>query len=828
MTANVPFMITNAMRSQLQAAGYSDPEIDNMTPGQAWNLPVWLEAQGGRFCMVTPWDDKHDSPGKKPIGSGWQDKPLTWAQVKPHVNHGGNIGLICGQHSGGLILLDIDENLPGFISSFPQFEAYPRIERGHPEKGKFIIRLTDEYNGQKKFKKSPQDKHPILEVLATGNQGVIPPSIHPEGGRYEFINPGAEIPTMTPQALATIAAGWQDLQAPAPVDWPPVPDRSASDNGHGPDLREAARAAWPPLKVFEHFGMTSNGTKKEGEFTRILGNGGLFVNNNGLTWALTGSGKGWGGDCFDAWHYCETNGQTGKIPPAEFRPTLLKMATAAGIAMPTAGKRAAAPEPNGWPPEPELTGNLAPGAQAAGPDNLLARCLSRGETGDSELFSALYSDRIKYDWTEKQFYSWQGSCWAPAGPGEVVRLVHTLAEKYLAKGTELVKAGDEKAKPYLSRASHLLALKRINNVLTLAQHQQKIGLTGKEWDISPMILPVKNGLIDLQAGTFRETTPADYIRIFAPVEWRGLNEPAPLWDKTLLEIFSNDPNLVNFARRLIGYMITGLIKEQIVAMFYGSGSNGKSLFVDILAAVLGESFVFPTQAEAIMDTNFRDSNAATPYVYKMRGKRVVLASEGREGQKLNTGLVKQLTGDRQITARPLNGNPVTFDQTHKIILITNHLPNITDGAEDYAIWRRVLPLPFDLQFVEKPAMPNERKINKDLPELLKKEYSGILAWCIRGCLEWQAQGLAAPAKVTNALDRYKEAEDPIAQFLEEQATLDPNGQALLKDIHAKYKIWCIGYNYTPMTEKALSARLKRKFGDPTRKTAGMCFKGFTL
>ena len=781
-------------------------------------VPEWLEAQGGRFCMVTPWDDKHDSPGKKPIGSGWQDRPLTWAQVKPHVvNHGGNVGLICGRHSGGLILLDIDENLPGFLTSFPQFEAYPRIERGHPEKGKFVIRLTGEYTGQKKFKKTPQDR-PHTEILVTGNQGVIPPSIHPEGGRYECINPGAEIPTMTPEALATIAAGWQDLQAPAPVDWPPVPDRTASDNGHGPDLREAARAAWPPLKVFERFGMTSNGTKKEGEFTRILGNGGLFVNNNGLTWALTGSGKGWGGDCFDAWHYCETSGQAGKIPPAEFRPTLLKMATEANIPIPTAPRtsQAAQPTPGADPGQP------APAASA-----LIARCLDRDETGDSELFSALYSERVKFDWLEKQFYTWQGSCWAPAAPGEVVRLVHTLADKYLTIGAELLRAGDEKSKPYLRRASALLRLNRINNVLTLAQHQEKIGLTGKEWDISPMLLPVANGLIDLQAGTFRPTTPADLIRTFAPVEWRGLNEPAPIWEKTILEIFGADPNVVSFARRLIGYMITGQTKEQIIAILYGAGSNGKSLFVAVLAAVLGENFVFPTQAEAIMEAKYSDGNAASPYVYAMRGKRLVLASEGKEGQKLNTGLVKQLTGDSLITARPLFGNPVTFQQTHKIMLITNHLPSIPD-SEDYAIWRRIMPLPFDMQFIENPTQPTERKINKDLPELLKKEYSGILAWCVRGCLEWQGQGLQPPAKVLAATERYKEAEDPIAQFIDERMIVGKQYEALLKDIHAKYSLWCVGYDYKPIPVKTLSARLKRKFGEPERKTAGMLFHGLGL
>ena len=784
------------------------------------DVPTWLETLGGRFCKVTAWNDPGDSPGKnaKVGGKDWQDAPLTWAQVKPHVARGGNVGLICGQHSGGLILLDIDDNLPGFISSFPQFEAYPRIERGHPGKGKFVIRLTSEYTGQKKFKKTPQDK-PHTEILATGNQGVIPPSIHPEGGRYLLVNPGAEIPTMTPQALATIAASWSDLQAPQPTYTPPAPDRSTNDNGHGPELREAIRAAWPPLAVFEYFRMTSNGTKKEGEWIRLLGNGGLFVKDGGLTWALTGSGKGWGGDCFDAWHFCETGGQAGKIPPAEFRPTLLKMATAAGIPIPTA------PRTNQAQPTP----GADPGQTSPAAGSIIARCLDRDETGDSELFSALYSDRVKYDWLEKQYYTWQGSCWAPSAPGEVVRLVHTLADKYLTVGAELLRAGDEKSKPYLRRASALLRLNRINNVLTLAQHQEKIGITGKEWDIAPMLLPVANGLIDLQAGTFRETTPNDYIRAYAPVEWRGINEPAPIWEKIILEIFGADPDLVSFAQRLIGYMMTGQTKERIIAIFYGAGSNGKSLFTSVIEQILGSSFVFSTPSAAIMEPKYSsDSQAPSPYIYAMRGKRLVLASESKEGQKLDIDLVKKLTGGTDtITARPLFGNPVTFHPTHKIMLITNHLPSIPD-SEDYAIWRRIMPLPFDMQFIENPTQPSERKINKELPELLKKEYSGILAWCVRGCLEWQAQGLTPPAKVLAATERYRESEDPIAQFIDERMIVGPKCEALLKDIHEKYSLWCIGYDYKPITQKAMSARLKRKFGESEHTRAGALFHGLGL
>ena len=354
---------------------------------------------------------------------------------------------------------------------------------------------------------------------------------------------------------------------------------------------------------------------------------------------------------------------------------------------------------------------------------------------------------------ESAWYLWRGACWIKDDKREVIGMINHVPAEYLSKASEeTAKGNKENAGDFIKRAEQLHSLRRITNVLTLAATLPAFALSGNEWDTPSMLLPVANEIIDLTSGTFREARPTDYIRSVSPVNWRGLNEACPLWDKAMQEIFNRDAELITFIQRLFGYAITGETKEQVLPILWGDGANGKSTIMDALSAVLGESICFNTQANSLMDIRQNDGDGARPFVVSLRNKRLIWASESREGQKLNAELVKQLTGDGYITARPLFGNPVTFKQTHKIIMITNHCPRIPDG-DDYAMWRRVLRVSFNTRFVNDPKLSNERKQDKDLLSKLRGEYSGILAWLVRGCLEWQKQGLNVPASVIESTEK---------------------------------------------------------------------------
>ena len=191
-------------------------------PNQLTGLAAlrWLEAQGGRFCKVAEYNATWTkSPGKAAFPKGWQTTPLDFEAILPHVTSGGNVGLLCGALSNNLGLLDADENFSGLNSKVPDLAQGPAIVRDGPDKGKFIIRITGDMPPAKKWKHASTDKHPFFEWLSTGNQGVIPPSKHPENGLpYRIIRADKPIPTLTPEQLSAYCLIWagSGLDLPTP------------------------------------------------------------------------------------------------------------------------------------------------------------------------------------------------------------------------------------------------------------------------------------------------------------------------------------------------------------------------------------------------------------------------------------------------------------------------------------------------------------------------------------------------------------------------------------------------------------------------------------
>jgi putative DNA primase/helicase len=451
----------------------------------------------------------------------------------------------------------------------------------------------------------------------------------------------------------------------------------------------------------------------------------------------------------------------------------------------------------------------------------LSEYLERQEFGDAELFSVMFAGKAVFDHSERRWYLWDGHHWKADIIGEVFGLVaNQLAAEYLGAAKEARQRADDKlSESFIRRCHELRNIRRIQHVLELASKLPDIRIKGTEWDAQPMQLPVSNGILDLRDGSFRATVPSDYVRAYAPTEWHGLDYPAPQWEKALRDIFCDDSQLIDFFRRLCGYAITGDRREQILPVLWGQGANGKSTVMDTLSSVLGQDLCFTTQSDSLMDLGRSDANAARPFISALRNKRLVLASESGEGRRLNAGLVKQLTGDRDITARNLYAGPVTFRQTHTIMLITNHCPRLSDG-DDYAVWRRVLRIPFNMRFVDDPVLPDQRKSDRLLGEKLKAEGPGILAWLVRGCLEWQRHGLNPPATVTESTARYREEEDIVGQFICDRLVVHQGLEATAGTLYKEYTNWCDAGGYKPISAQVFGQRLTARFGASVMKRIG--------
>jgi putative DNA primase/helicase len=457
------------------------------------------------------------------------------------------------------------------------------------------------------------------------------------------------------------------------------------------------------------------------------------------------------------------------------------------------------------------------------PLETVMKSLQEGESGDADLLTAIYSNSLLYDHSTGEWYGWNKNHWKPDKSRKVYKLVSSrLPSEYLHAAAEVQNDSNDKlAKELISRAGMLRARRRIDNVLFLAAGQ--LGIEGTEWDSNPWLLAVDNGVIDLRSGKLIQGNPHDYIRARCPTSWKGLDTPAPIWKQVLIDIFNGDNDLISYLQRMLGFAITGMTTEHILPIFWGSGRNGKTTLLETLGAVLGGDIATSSQADAIMDVS-KSGGGPQPFIYALRGKRVVWASESNEGRRLNVGLVKLLTGGDRLNVRTLHSKPVEFLPTHTLILLTNHKPHIP--ADDIAAWDRIALIPFSMRFIDNPKADNERKADQTLREKLQGEASGILAWLVRGCLEWQRIGLGSPEQVKIATEAYKSEEDTLGIFIAECCVINSIAQVKSGDLYKRYKDWAKEGGLQAMTMTAFGKRIQKLY---TRKVSnGVYYLGIGL
>ena len=471
------------------------------------------------------------------------------------------------------------------------------------------------------------------------------------------------------------------------------------------------------------------------------------------------------------------------------------------------------------------------------------KALYTKEDGDASLYRIIYKNRLCFDHAGNHWYRWTGHFWeldkvkqAVAAIDEVIDAYAKEADICASKALEATKAGDsdnrkkyEKIEKDLKdRIAQLQHWHRKGNVLNLsAVGEGSLGISGEEWDLNPWLLGCPNGTLDLQTGKFRDGRQEDFIKAICPTKWEGLDKDAPTWLNFLSQIFDGDMELIEYLQRLFGYSLTGLSQEHVLPILWGQGRNGKGTLLETLSYILGE-LAQPVQAEMLLDQGkSRSSAGPSADLMKLRGCRMVWASETDEGRKLNAGKVKWLTGGDSISARPPFGKrEISFVPTHILLMITNHKPRI--ASDEYALWKRIHLIPFSLSFVPDPQLANERRADKSLPQKLKAEAPGILAWLVKGCLEWQRLGdLMAPATVKAATDEYQSEEDVLGLFLGSECECDPQASVQASSLHSAYQNWCKSAGFVSLNMKSFGTQMTKRFVK-TKEGGLIIYKGLDL
>jgi putative DNA primase/helicase len=433
------------------------------------------------------------------------------------------------------------------------------------------------------------------------------------------------------------------------------------------------------------------------------------------------------------------------------------------------------------------------------------------DLGNSERFVAAHGDDVRYSYPWGKWLVWTGARWERDDAGRAHRLAkETVRGIYL----EAADAEDDGRRKELAKhATRSEAEAKIRAMLELAKSE--LPVSPDELDADPWLLNAENGTVDLRTGELREHRREDLITRLAPVCYDPDAE-APAWGRFLERVLPGE-DLRGFVQRAAGYSATGDTSEQVMFINHGAGNNGKSTFQEALAGALGDySMRAPT--EMLMA---KRSSGVPNDVARLKGARFVTASETEEGRRLAESLVKDLTGQDTISARFMRAEWFDFKPSHKLWLSTNHKPEIR--GTDNAIWRRIRLIPWT---VTVPAVERDRK----LPERLRAELTGILAWIVRGCLEWHRIGLRAPEEVREATREYRAEMDVLADFLADCCTQGERERSYAGELYSTYRRWSEAAGERPESQKRFGGRLKERgfLNDRDSKTGRSMWSGLRV
>jgi putative DNA primase/helicase len=359
------------------------------------------------------------------------------------------------------------------------------------------------------------------------------------------------------------------------------------------------------------------------------------------------------------------------------------------------------------------------------------------------------------------------------------------------------------------KAARLACAKVVSAVETLARGDRRLAATPTHWDTQLWDLNTPKGVVDLRTGMVRRHRPDDYMTRVTGVA----PDPAcsiEQWAKFLDRTMGGDLELIAFLQRIAGYALTGDTSEHALFFLYGTGGNGKSVFINALTGCLGDYHT----ASAIETFTATGGERHPTDLAGLRGARLVTAVETEEGRRWAESKIKSLTGGDKISARFMRQDFFQFTPAFKLIIAGNHRPGLR--SVDEAIRRRFHLIPFTV------TIPQAER-DEGLGEKLKAEWPGILHWMIEGCLTWHAKGLRAPEAVRTATASYLEAEDALAAWIEDAGDAAPEAWEPTMALYRSWKSWAERVGEHPGTMRKFSQRLEDRgeaFGIRKKRGAG--------
>lgn len=399
-------------------------------------------------------------------------------------------------------------------------------------------------------------------------------------------------------------------------------------------------------------------------------------------------------------------------------------------------------------------------------------------------FSGRYQSTLKYTAPLGRWAYWTGRQWYPDDTLQIPDLIRTHCREVS------IELSDDKVQRRVASAATVAAVER------LARSDRRHAMRIEDWDSDPLLLNTPTGTVDLRTGSLMPHCQQDHL---TKITACGPDKGCPRWLNFLQRVTDGDSGLRSFLQRVVGYCLTGDTREHAFFFLYGTGANGKSVFVRTISGILND---YATTATVLTFVASNVEHHPTD-VAGLRGARLVIATETEQGQSWAESKIKSLTGGDKIAARFMRQDFFQFTPQFKLMVSGNHKPALR--IVDEAIRRRLHLIPFSVTI---PSCERDPNLVTDL----RHEWPGILKWAIDGCLAWQQQGLNPPKVVRSVTEDYLSAEDTLGRWIEERCVLGATYSGNASELFGDWNIWCYRNGESAGSQKRFSQGLQNRKG----------------
>lgn len=295
------------------------------------------------------------------------------------------------------------------------------------------------------------------------------------------------------------------------------------------------------------------------------------------------------------------------------------------------------------------------------------------------------------------------------------------------------------------------------------------------------LICVRNGVLDPITGKLQPHRKNLYLRWSLPLDWDP-QATAPRFVQFLAEIWGNEPDFVerkSFLQQWLGYLLLNSCRFERFVWLVGKGANGKSVLLEIMAALIGQENV----SYAMLDRLGKSAVRA-----ELEGKLLNISSEMNVNGTLADGYLKAIVSGERIESDRKYRPSVTFHPIVKLVAATNELPRLLDRSDGFA--RRATILTFNRQFA-----PGERDITL-AQTIINNELAGILAWAVNGLKILLEQGrFTLPESSEAEVKSYRQASDVVAMFVAEYLHRQDGLKTEAKILYDAFKVYAQDRGY---------------------------------